>query len=75
MKKLEKTFGFYSEHLKICAGDITISSLPEFRSIVAPMSDWEDIENDWIYAPPQRVRDFMSHEVQERPYSSRVFVG
>lgn len=52
MKKLEKAFGFYPEHLRICAGDITISPLPEFHSIVTSMSDREDIENDWIYAPP-----------------------
>ena len=71
MKKLE--FGFYPKPLKICAGDITVSPLPDFDSIVAPMSDRENIKNDWIYAPPQRTRDFMSHTVREQPYSSRVF--
>ena len=73
MKKLEKAFGFYPKPLKICAGDITVSPLPDFDSRVASMSDCEDIENDWIYAPPQRTRDFMSGKVRERPYSSRVF--
>ena len=49
MKKLE--FGFYPEPLKICAGDITVSPLPNFDSIVASMSGWEDIKDGWIYAP------------------------
>lgn len=73
MKKFEKMFGFCPEPLEIHVGDITVSPLPDFDSIVAPMSDWEDIENDWRYAPPQQVRDFMSGEIRERPYSSRVF--
>lgn len=52
MRKIENKFGFYPEPLKLCAGDITISPLPEFHSIVTSMADWEDIKNDWIYAPP-----------------------
>ena len=71
MKKLE--FGFYLEPRPIKAGSIRISPLPDFDSIVAPMPDWEDIKNDWIYASPQQTRDFMSNTVREQPYSSRVF--
>ena len=66
MKKLE--FGFYPEPRPIEAGSIRISPLPDFDSIVAPMPDWEDIEDGWLYAPPH-----MSGTVREKPYSSRIF--
>ena len=31
------------------------------------------VEDSWFYAPPQQVRDFMSGNVRECAYASRVF--
>ena len=33
----------------------------------------DEVEDDWIYAPPQQDRNFMSGEIRARPYSTRVF--
>ena len=73
MRKIEKEFGFCPEPLEIKVGSIKVSPFPELRSIVDTVLSCEEIENDWIYAPPQQVRDFMSGKIRERPYSSRVF--
>ena len=35
--------------------------------------DAEQQEDDWIYAPPQGVRDLMSGQIRQRPYNARVF--
>ena len=73
MRKIEKAFGFYPEPLEIKVGSIQVSPFPELRSIADTVLSCEEIENDWIYAPPQQVRDFMSGKIREQPYSSRVF--
>ena len=74
MRKIENEFGFYPEPLEIKAGSIKVSPLSEFHSIVDSVLDaHENIKDDWIYAPPQRDRDFISGEIREQPYSSRVF--
>ncbi len=33
----------------------------------------DEVEDGWIYAPPQQTRDVMSGEVRTGPYSARVF--
>ena len=37
------------------------------------MLAFDSVEDNWLYAPPQQVRDFTSGKVRERPYASRVF--
>ena len=66
-------FGFYPDPLQIEAGPVTISPLPDLEQIASSVRDSSDIENNWIYAPPQQVRHFPSGEVRERPYTTRVF--
>ncbi len=73
MVALSKKFGFCPEALRIDAGPIQVRPLPEFRSTVDDSAAWEDVENGWIYSPPQGKRDFLSGQVRELPYSSRVF--
>ena len=68
-----KEFGFYPDPLQIKAGPVTISSLPDLERIANGVRASSSIENNWIYAPPQQVRHFLSREVRERPYSTRVF--
>ena len=73
MSKTDKAFGFYPKHLLVDTGSIRIRPRPELDQAVESVvgSDW--IDNGWIYAPPQEVFGFMSGEIRERPFSSRVF--
>lgn len=66
-------FGFHPDPLEIDAGEITIRSLPNREAAVGDLRDEAGIEKDWIYAPAQRSRDFMTGAVDEKSYSSRVF--
>ena len=68
-----KEFGFYPCSLHIKAGPVTISPLPDLERIANDVLASDDIEKNWIYAPPQQVHHFMSGEVRERPYTTRVF--
>lgn len=70
MKK--KEFGFYPKPLQIEEGAITISTLPDLDDKVKGVSS-SGVEKNWIYASPQRERDFISLRVRELPYPSRVF--
>ena len=73
MNKTRKAFGFYPEPLRIDAGPIRIEPVPKLDEVAGRVLSGDDVENDWIYAPPQGVRDLMSGQVRERPYSTRVF--
>ena len=73
MSNLKKTFGFYPEPLQIDAGPIRVRPLAKFDSIVESLLACDEISDGWIYAPPQKVTDFMSGEIRTRPYSARVF--
>lgn len=66
-------FGFYPHELEISAGPVTVRTSSDLEQIVGQVLGSEGVENDWIYAPPQEVRDFMSGQIRELPYSSRVF--
>ena len=70
---LRKEFGFYPQPLQIKAGSVTVSPLPDLERTASDILALNGVEDNWIYAPPQQVRDFMSGKVRERPYASRVF--
>jgi hypothetical protein len=65
-------FGYYPKPLAVSCGPITISALPDIASAVATVEGSDAIEKDWIYAPPQLVRN-LGGGVQQRPYSARIF--
>ena len=69
----KKEFGFYPKPLQIKAGAITVSPLPDLDRIASDVLASDHVEDSWFYAPPQQVRDFMSGNVRERAYASRVF--
>ena len=71
MEKME--FGFYPDPLDVDAGPVRIRTLPNLDTIVGAVVASEEIEDDWKYAPPRRVRDFVSGEIRTSPYSDRVF--
>lgn len=68
-----KEFGFYPVPLSIKTGPVTISSLPKLEQIANGVRASSSIENNWYYAPPQRVSDLLSRKVRVRPYPTRVF--
>ncbi len=67
------SFGFHPKQLEIDAGDLSVRSLPDHEAIVADFRNAEVIEDDWVYSPPQKTREFMTGAVREKPYSARVF--
>lgn len=69
----KKTFGFYPDPLRIETGPITISPRPDLGQVVSDVRASDTVEDGWIYAPAQRVRDIMSDRARELPYTSRVF--
>lgn len=73
MTETSLDFGFYPGPLDLDAGEITIRSRPDREAIAADLRNEAGIEKDWIYAPAQRSRDFMTGTVHEKPYSARVF--
>ena len=70
MNKVE--FAFYPQQLQIKAKPITVNTLPDIDLIASNLLASDRVEDSWFYAPPQRV-DFMSGNVQECAYASRVF--
>ena len=70
---LKKEFGFYPQPLQIKAGPVTVSPLPDLERTASDVLASDGVEDNWFYAPPQQVRDFMSGKVREHPYASRVF--
>ena len=73
MSKTSKAFGFYPEPLRIDAGPIRIDPLPQFEEVAREVVAGAQVEDDWIYALPQGVRDLMSGQIRQRPYNARVF--
>ena len=73
MYAIQREFGFYPRRLEIDSGRIKVRSLSELDSIVDSVVACEQVEDGWIYAPLQQVRDFMSGKTRTRPYSARVF--
>ena len=66
-------FGFYPHPLEVDVGPVRIRTLPNLDAIVGAVVASEDVEDDWKYAPPRRVQDFISGEIRTSPYSRRVF--
>jgi hypothetical protein len=70
---IRSEFGFLRNPLTIIVGDITIEPRADFDQAVAGLAEWDGIEGDWIYAPPQRVLASFGRQARELPYPSRVF--
>jgi len=73
MGKTSKEFGFYPEPLRIDAGPIQIEPLPQLDEVVCGLLASDQVEDGWINAPPQGVRDLMSGQIRHQPYTARVF--
>ncbi len=56
----KKTFGFYPDPLRIEAGPVTISPRPDLERVVSDVLTSDTVEDGWIYAPAQQVRDITS---------------
>src|SRR5712691_11475603 len=65
-------FGFYPLEFDRELVDITIRTLDGLEESVRGVMQCGGIENDWCYAPPQRVQCF-GGEIRTLPYPSRVF--
>ena len=75
MVRLVKEFGFYPYPLRLKAGPVTISPLPDLKRITSDVPAYGRIEGDWIYAPLEQLHHFTSDggRIRERPYTIRVF--
>lgn len=65
-------FGYHPDLMTMSSGPISISALPGIASAKAGVESSETLDQDWIYAPPQLVRN-LGGSVHQRPYSARVF--
>jgi hypothetical protein len=65
-------FGYFPEPLEISSGAITVCQLADLALTVADVEGGDQVEQGWIYAPPQLVRNLGGH-VRQRPYSARGF--
>lgn len=65
-------FGYFPQPLDLSSGPIAVSSLANLASTVASVEGDDKVEQGWIYAPPQLVRN-LSGDVRQLPYSARVF--
>lgn len=73
MRKIEQAFGFHPEPLRVDTGTVGIRPLPDLEKVVEDVLASAQVDDDWIYVPPQRTRNFMSGKIRERPFSARVF--
>ena len=70
---MKREFGFYPEVLEVDTGAVGIRPLPELEKVVEEVLSSAQVDDGWIYVPPQQARDFMSGRIRERPFSARVF--
>lgn len=70
---MRATFGFLPQKYDITSGDIEITPLPDFESVVEEVVNSPRVDKGWIYSPQAATRVFPANEVKERPYSRRVF--
>ncbi len=73
MGAISLDFGYWPRAEAISAGNVTIAPLPNFQETLSDMDSVSGLEGDWVYAPTQRVRDLLSGQITDRPYSARVF--
>lgn len=69
---LEMQFGYLPERHDFSVGDVTVSTLPDLDEKRKGIEESDQIERDWIYTPPQRVRHILGGE-SEMPCPARVF--
>lgn len=65
-------FGYFPKPLELSSGWITVCPRADLALSVASIEGDDRVEKDWIYAPPQLVRN-LGGDVRECPYSARVF--
>ncbi len=70
---ISMSFGYWPASETVTAGYISITPLPDFDETIAAMKTQDGVDGDWIYAPTQEVRDFLSGQIISRPYSARIF--
>ena len=73
MTKLKKEFGFYPEPIRIDAAPVRVRPLSELTEVVESVHSCDLVQNDWVYAPCQEVRESVGGNTRMLPYSSRVF--
>lgn len=73
MSESKMDFGYHPRSLSLTAGPVTVTTLPNLDELVDELANSEGVEDGWIYAPLQPVRDFLTGDVRQRPYSARVF--
>jgi len=66
-------FGYCPDRLDFTVGDVTVSTLKDIEDSVKSVSECEQVEKDWLFAPGARTKDFMRGAVRTLPYSARIF--
>jgi len=60
---------------RICFGPVgrDFYHRADFDEVIAGYREWDGVEGDWIYAPPQRLLTSPGRQIRQLPYVSRVF--
>lgn len=69
----EVDIGYCPQEMDWAVGDITIATKPGIETITVKVESDPGVDEDWIYAPEQRVVDILSDSVRKMPYRSRIF--
>jgi hypothetical protein len=73
MTTLTVEFGYFPQELDIANGAISIATLPTLATTIADVGASDTIHNDWVYAPPQLLRDVFKGKTYQLPHASRIF--
>jgi len=65
-------FGYYPKPLDLLSGEIAIATLPHLSQTVADIESSREVDQNWIYAPPQFVQQ-LGGCMYQRPYPARIF--
>ncbi|WP_257248706.1 hypothetical protein [Burkholderia cepacia] len=66
-------FGYYPVRCDVQNSRFSVETLPDHDGSVAHVAEDEELHGGWIYAGAAQVRDFMTGNVREMPYSTRIF--
>lgn len=73
MPDLDVPFGYCPDLLDVSSGAVRISPLAELEETVRRVEASAGVDDGWIHAPNQRVRDLASGQAVAKPYADRVF--
>jgi hypothetical protein len=73
MTALAVEFGYFPYEWDEKYGPISIATLPNLKESIEGVYASKSIYKDWLYAPPQILKDVFNNRAYQLPYASRIF--